>query len=449
MIALFAMGCEKTGDRELMDAGDDYVPLSSGCQSTALVESGWMDIQSSGRARTYYLRIPEGYEPGVPMPVVMGIHGTGGSGENFLQDTYYNLQSAVGNEAILVYPNALAGDEGVGDGGVGDGGVGDGGIGDGGIGGSAIANWNQEVDTIFFDDMYAELESSLCFSTGQVFVTGHSSGGGFTSQIGCDRGNVIRAIAPVAGALLDDSACTGQVAVMQIQGANDTMVPPSTILPGKDYFVFYNGCTPDEEQATEGETPPCIEYANCDTGFPVQYCFHEESDPARGGGHAWPTFGGEAIWSFFKSLEPLKPTHDQGSGAGFASMSGITTTARFTVSYPADFNGEPGKIALGFYALGTRNPITETPPYILTRGDDVTEWEKGGQTEYEFDSVNLTYVPIPGDYTLVITMYLKGGTFPVPRWGTDYVGTVDVHVGNYEDPIVVEEPIPLEILRFY
>jgi hypothetical protein len=128
-------------------------------------------------------------------------------------------------------------------------------------------------------------------------------------------------------------------------------------------------------------------------------------------------------------------------------MAGISTTAQFTISYPAEFEGEPDKIALGLYPSGTKNPITSTPDYLLTGGDDVTEWDKGGQTEYAFDSVNLTYVPI-GDYTLAVTMYLKGGTFPVPRWGTDYVGTVDIRIENYEDPIVVEEPIPVEILRW-
>jgi polyhydroxybutyrate depolymerase len=412
MIALFAIGCEEAAE---------YDPMSSGCQSTTLVESGMVDLQSGGTARTYYLRIPEGYTPGVPLPLVFGIHGTGGSGDNFLQDTEYNLQSAVGNEAILVYPNALATD-------------------------GNIANWNQEVDTVFFDDMYADLKSTLCFDKEQVFVTGHSSGGGFTSQIGCDRGNVIRGIAPVAGGLLDDSSCTGEVAVMQIQGKLDVLVPPSTILPGKDYFVIYNGCSLDGDRATEGEHPTCIEYAGCDSGFPVQYCLHEETDPNYDDGHAWPTFGGETIWDFFKSLEPRKPSDQKGSGANVASMEGITTTARFTISYPADFQGEPDKIAFGLYAAGTRNPIQETPSYILSQGDDVTEWEKGGQTEYEFDSVNLTYVPIPGEYTLVVTIYLKDGTFPVPRWGTDYVGAVDIRIENFEDHIVVEEPIELEIL---
>ena len=57
-------------------------------------------------------------------------------------------------------------------------------------------------------------------------------------------------------------------------------------------------------------------------------------------------------------------------------------------------------------------------------------------------------MPVPGEYTLAVTVYLKGGTFPVPRWGTDYVGTVDITIANYEDPIVVPDPIPLEILRF-
>ena len=114
MIALFAIGCEEAAE---------YEPMSSGCQSTALVESGLMDLQSGGTARTYYLKLPNGYDSSDPLPLVFGIHGTGGSGEAFVDDTYYDLESTVGDDAILVYPNALAAKE-------------------------SIANWNQEVDSI-------------------------------------------------------------------------------------------------------------------------------------------------------------------------------------------------------------------------------------------------------------------------------------------------------------
>ena len=90
-------------------------------------------MSSGGEERTYYLRVPAGYDPSVPMVLIIGLHGTGGSSDAFLEDTYYNLQGAVGDEAILVYPNALPGTGG-------------------------LPQWNYELDTPFFDDLLDDLD---------------------------------------------------------------------------------------------------------------------------------------------------------------------------------------------------------------------------------------------------------------------------------------------------
>ena len=57
----------------------------------------------------------------------------------------------------------------------------------------------------------------------KIFVTGISSGGFMANTLGCLHGNVIRAIAPVAGAGLY-TCCTGKVVVMQIHGRRDMLV---------------------------------------------------------------------------------------------------------------------------------------------------------------------------------------------------------------------------------
>ena len=175
---------------------------SSGCKAVSQSESGLITI-SNDSERTYYLRLPEDYDSKSPYPLVIAFHGTGGSHESYLKDEYYNLQGAVENEAILIYPNASPS-------------------------GSGVNQWNYDIDIDFFDDVIAELESSVCYDTRQIFAVGHSSGAGITHELGCLRGNTLRGIAPVAGSLISNE-CAKEVAVMQIHGKTDTMVPISTV----------------------------------------------------------------------------------------------------------------------------------------------------------------------------------------------------------------------------
>ena len=152
---------------------------------------------------------------------------------------------------------------------------------------------------------HRELESNLYFDNRTVFATEHSSGGYFAQFLGCRRGNVLRAIGPVAGYVADYENCIGQVAGIQLHGRNDKNVPIGVTHLAKEYWKTINSCS--KEEASEGVDPACNAYVGCDADFPVQYCEHNE-------GHRWPDFASDAIWTFFKSLAPAVPSDEIGSG---------------------------------------------------------------------------------------------------------------------------------------
>lgn len=245
---------------------------SSGCGFDREFATGLRMLLSNNVVRVYYLKLPENYNSKTSYPLIFAFHGLFGDYTNF-SDGLYDLQSVVGDEAILVYPNALKDDSGV-------------------------PGWNS-ADLNFFDDLYRELESNLSFDAGKVFAVGHSNGGFFAHVLGCQRGDLLRAIAPVAGYFPDYINCGGQVAILQIHGWNDEGIPLQTGWSALKNWVEINNCT--KEETNEVVNLFCESFGECDTGFPVHYCVHDE-------GHRWPGFASDTIWTFFKSLPSTIPS---------------------------------------------------------------------------------------------------------------------------------------------
>lgn len=375
---------------------------SSGCGTDSGFVTGERTILSNGVQRVYYLKLPEPYEASNPYPLVFGFHGASGDYTSFTEG-YYTLQDVAGEEAILVYPNGLANESG-------------------------LTQWDQENDLTFFDDLYRELEANLCFDTSRVFAAGHSAGAGFVHTLGCRRGDVLRAIAPVAGSLLDRENCIGQVAVLQIQGANDNLVPLGLIKPARDYWIAINSCAKDE--TGEGIDPVCVAYGGCDFQFPVEYCEHE-------GGHEWPGFASEAIWAFFNHLPPAAPSDNPGRGDVENLGKG---TISFKVHYPADFVGTPVKMVLALYPYNTSPPISTAPSFVLSVDVPLGEYRFGEITEYtdvEISLLGLDY----GDYALTVVVYVEGSSYPMPTNGKDYQGLQNSTINS--DNLVVDTPFEL------
>jgi polyhydroxybutyrate depolymerase len=247
---------------------------SSGCGMAAPatgVQS--KDITVGTEARTYKLFIPTGYSASTPMPLLFAWHGLGGSGT--LARQYFRIEQAAANKAVIVYPDALP-----------------------------LANqgnqtgWNLSAtgnDFAFFDAMLKEVSASLCIDTNRVFSAGHSFGAMMTNALGCYRGDVLRAIAPVAGMPpgRGNTTCTGEVAAWIAHGDNDPTVDFTTGgIASRDFWLTKNGCTMTSAATTPA---PCVAYEGCRDGLPVHWCVHQDQ-------HNWPSFAGAGLWAFFASF---------------------------------------------------------------------------------------------------------------------------------------------------
>lgn len=240
---------------------------SAGCGQRAPA-TGSRTLQVGNTERSFLLDLPSGYDSSAAYPLVFGFHGATTSGALFRSAFYGNLLAAMGDEAIVVHPNA-AGDP---------------------------TAWSTQADVPFFDAMLAQLAGELCVDQRRVFATGHSSGGFFSNTLGCQRGDVLRAIAPVAGGgpfSFGGASCTEQVAVWLAHGVNDMVVPFATGVTSRDGWLGRNRCG----EVSMALTSPagCIEYTSCNEGASVRWCEHQE-------GHDWPDFAPPAIWAFFRSL---------------------------------------------------------------------------------------------------------------------------------------------------
>ncbi|MFC1669104.1 alpha/beta hydrolase family esterase [Spirochaetota bacterium] len=381
--------------------------LLNACNDTPNpLTTGEHTIISQGVERVFYLKLPEDYSCSVDYPIIFAFHGMGGSYDAFLNQ-YYNLQDAVGEEAILVYPNALPDDNGT-------------------------TVWDYgTVDLQFFDDLYERLESSLCIDIKKVFAVGHSNGAVFSHLLGWKRGNVFRAIGPVAGFLFDIRSVKGRVAVIQIHGITDEFIPFEEGWRTRNYWVEINECNGSDNST--GADPYCVEYQGCKSDFPVQFCEHDlENDDNSG--HAWPEFAGNAIWNFFKSLPDILPSSEAGK------LAEVNGTIDFEVYYPAEFNGTLQLMALGLYHKG--GPY-DTMPILLNLDIPFGNVTAGESTVYDDININLSGVAY-GEYEINLTVWLEGASW-IPRPGIDYVAFQDINITD-NTTIVLDTPFAIELM---
>ena len=267
---------------------------SSGCGVSG-VASGVQNLQITvnGQVRTYVVSIPSNYSASTPQVLVFAFHGMGGSGTVARQ--YFNIEVSNGrggytnDRAIFVYPDGLAND-----------------------GGST--GWSfttTSADMAFFDALFAEVMTKYCINTNRVFVTGHSMGAMATNALGCYRGDLIRAIAPVAGMPPmsyggGTVTCAGNVGAFIVHGNNDTTVDfTQGGIATRDFWIARNGCS--TTTVPDSTTPSaCVDYQGCQPDLPVIWCVHTL-------GHNWPATtscdggicfnAGPAIWGFFASFQ--------------------------------------------------------------------------------------------------------------------------------------------------
>lgn len=397
--------------------GDDSLSVDP---ASVPLDSGLRTIRTPDGDREYYLDLPSDYDPDrSPRPLIIAYHGTGLGYEAWLDGTYA-LKSAVGNGAILIYPDAQPNAVGT-------------------------KQWDFATDFAFFAQLLDELPRRLRFDPDRVYVTGHSSGGGLAHELGCRFGDRIRAIAPVAGTLTAVQ-CTGAVAVLQIQGSRDPLVPASIGELGRQFWVAYNGF--DLDTTGPGIVAPCVDHSLGASAYPVQWCLHDEGSGVDA--HDWPGFAGQAIWSFFSQLPAVAPgTAPPPGGGNERVLAGSDTTLSFTLRFPVGM-GAPVRGAVVLYPGGQRQPVTGAPLAFLNLDFALGGAGPGDERSYQVPVRYQAFggaLSFPGTYAASIAIYVEGGGFPIPTAGVDYTVFVDLPLSDKSSPVLVPGVLELEPVR--
>lgn len=249
---------------------------SPGCGRAASPGARTAQITALGKPRSFLLVVPAGYDPRSPYPVVFGLHGNGGTAAGVRGQL--DLERAAAGRAIFVYPQALGG------------------------GWDLDGETGKNRDVALFDSILLELHGSLCVDERRIFVTGFSNGAYMANQLGCRRGERIRAVASHAGGGPYENAgrydeqghllCPGKsVASLVVHGLADNGVSPSEGQKSIDHWSFANRCGAGWSKV---EPSPCLARSGCYQ--PVVAC------KVPGLGHAvWPE-GKRLTWSFFDAL---------------------------------------------------------------------------------------------------------------------------------------------------
>jgi len=394
--------------------------------NTAALESGLYTMESGGVEREFYLELPAeaaatalarpAADP-AQKPLLVAFHGYTGSYTNWVgDDPYYDLAAHVGDEAIFVAPQAL-------------------------LDSSGASVWGGQGDLDFFLDMLAELERlGVQYDPDRVFVAGHSNGAGFTHDLSCYAGDVIRAFATAAGALTDTD-CMGSVAALMMQGSNDPLTNGLLARNSLRYWTLYNGW--QENAYTESFTGLCRDYSFPDQPanlpWPVVWCEHTQ-------GHDWPDYGSRVTWEFFTSLPEAGPSPDAPPGGG-ADKARVPSKANLTfqVEVPETIN-RPLRGAATLRPLSYLDtPTCTAPPVVLNypfvvegvlRPGEVSEPITVPIVDYGI-SAEITY---PSEWVLNVAIYVEDGSPSViPTPGVDHDFVVPITLVSPETDIVIPD----------
>ena len=240
------------------------VTNTAGCGSAAKLATGMQSLTSDSIQRDYWIEIPANYDRNKAYPVIIGLHWrTGSAADIYGWSGFYGLKNLYGANAIFIAPQGLD------------------------------AGWANtgDRDIRFLRAMISEVQKGTCTDNRRVFATGFSFGGMMSNAIGCQMGDVVRAIVPMSGSLWSGcGSSSNKVAALFTHSKDDTTVPYSAGQEARDIFLKRNSCGATTlPLGTNG----CVEYQGCDSGKPVVWCGIET------GGHWFPDFAAKESKTFF------------------------------------------------------------------------------------------------------------------------------------------------------
>jgi polyhydroxybutyrate depolymerase len=167
----------------------------------------------AGLERTYRIHMPPSYDKSTPLPLLIALHGGGGSGEKMEELTLRGFNRLSDKEGfIVVYPDGIE------------------------------KHWNdgrenvkyrahrEKIDDVgFISALIDYLVKQYNIDIKQVYATGISNGAMMSFRLGCELSEKIAAIAPVAGSMPENlpTRCSPSrsISVLIISNTEDPLVP--------------------------------------------------------------------------------------------------------------------------------------------------------------------------------------------------------------------------------
>lgn len=237
------------------------------------------EVLTSGETRKYLLHIPDNYDPSIPTPLVISIHGFAEWPAHQMNLSHWN-ELANQENFIVVYPR----------------------------GSSFPLRWRTNglgdslLDVQYISDLIEKLQEEYNIDPQRIYANGLSNGAGMSFQLACKLSDRIAAFGGVAGAYtLSWENCQTERPVPAIifHGTADPIVP-FTGGPSRDFNVPFpdisewveqmaqkNGCESIPKIIPTREKISGYHFTNCDQNADVDYYIVD------GGGHSWP--GGDPL----------------------------------------------------------------------------------------------------------------------------------------------------------
>jgi polyhydroxybutyrate depolymerase len=266
-------------------------------------KEGRNTIDFEGQKRVYQLHLPDRYEDSSPVPLLVVLHGGGGSGKQMASQTDF-VAKADEEGFVVAFPTGqLASDGG--------------------------HYWNTEgtfgddpikaeltgSDVEFLTALIDHLKNELAIESRQVYVTGFSNGAAMTLTLACALSDQIAAVAAVSSGLSAECEPTSPVSVLQMIGTDDPhLEDQGTIGPDGEIWTWwraievwsaFNDCPPEPNVVVDGRVTTTT-YGPCAAGTEVVRIDLE------GVGHNWPggpkgpddpVNGTDVVWDFVSQYE--------------------------------------------------------------------------------------------------------------------------------------------------
>lgn len=248
-----------------------------------------------GGDRPVEIRVPSGYDPSRPAPMLLVLHGYGAAGT--FNDIYMKLTTIADAKGFFyVSPNGTRDKKG-------------------------RLFWNATDECCDFDrtnvddvaylsSLVDEIKKAYAIDPKRIFVVGHSNGGYMANRLACDRADLFAAVVSWAGANFGDpSRCrpSAPIGYLQIHGTSDDIIPfgPSSgdaggpvsgDFPGAAgttaIWAEKNGCAP--ALAPMGATLR----VNADSTAPDTKIARHDGCRDNGAAELWPVEGAGHIFTF-------------------------------------------------------------------------------------------------------------------------------------------------------